>query len=52
MLTTTLAKLAEEKGAKIILGSATKLSYKDDGQAVESVTYTERGVSYSFLSRT
>jgi glycine/D-amino acid oxidase-like deaminating enzyme len=35
-----MAKLAEEKGAKVTLGSVTNIGYADD--AVESVTYTDK----------
>ncbi len=45
MFTKTLAKLAEEKGAEIIFGSATKFNYKDDGKSIESVVYTKDGTS-------
>jgi glycine/D-amino acid oxidase-like deaminating enzyme len=45
MFTQTLAKLAEEKGAEIIFGSATKFNYKDDGKSIESVVYTKEGTS-------
>lgn len=38
LFTTSIAKLAEEKGAKIILGSVTSIDYS--GDAVQSVTYT------------
>lgn len=38
--TTSIAKLAEEQGAKIILGGATGIGYS--GDAVESVTYTDK----------
>ena len=41
MYTTTLAKLAEEKGAKIVYGSAKQLKYKENNQGVQSVTYTD-----------
>ncbi|KAI9934045.1 hypothetical protein ASPWEDRAFT_36031 [Aspergillus wentii DTO 134E9] len=39
LFTTSIAKLAEEKGAKITLGSVKKIGYSND--SVESVTYTE-----------
>ncbi|KAG8531940.1 uncharacterized protein KY384_003576 [Bacidia gigantensis] len=42
MFTTTLARLAEEKGAKILLGSVNKLNYKEDQKGVDSVTYTDK----------
>ncbi|KAE8388227.1 FAD dependent oxidoreductase [Aspergillus alliaceus] len=38
LFTTSIAKLAEEKGAKIMLGSVTSIDYS--GDAVQSVTYT------------
>lgn len=37
LFTTSMAKLAEESGAKVILGSVSNIGYKKDG--VESVTY-------------
>lgn len=40
LFTTSIAKLAEEKGAKIILGSVSGIGYS--GDAVESVSYTEK----------
>ncbi|EAU32429.1 conserved hypothetical protein [Aspergillus terreus NIH2624] len=40
LFTTSMAKLAEEKGAKVTLGSVTNIGYADD--AVESVTYTDK----------
>ncbi|EPS28597.1 hypothetical protein PDE_03543 [Penicillium oxalicum 114-2] len=40
LFTTSMAKLAEEKGAKIIIGQVTEISRSDDG--VDSVTYTEK----------
>ncbi|KAL9612023.1 MAG: hypothetical protein Q9167_003349 [Letrouitia subvulpina] len=49
--TITLAKLSEEKGAKIVYGSATKLNFKRDGKAIASVTYTHDGTT-SDLSAT
>ncbi|KAF9891310.1 hypothetical protein FE257_004165 [Aspergillus nanangensis] len=41
LFTTSMAKLAEEKGATITLGSVTNIGYSDD--AVRSVTYTDKG---------
>ncbi|KAL2349901.1 FAD dependent oxidoreductase [Cryomyces antarcticus] len=38
--TTSMASLAEEKGAKVILGSVTAINQRND--AVESVTYTDK----------
>ena len=43
MFTKTLAELAEEKGAKIIIGSATAIEIKNDGQEIKSVQYTQSG---------
>ncbi|PYI10759.1 fad NAD binding oxidoreductase [Aspergillus sclerotiicarbonarius CBS 121057] len=40
LFTTSIAKLAEEKGAKITLGSVTNIGYA--GDAVDSVTYTDK----------
>lgn len=40
LFTTSIAKLAEEKGAEIKLGSVTNISYA--GDAVESVTYDDK----------
>ena len=43
MFTQTLAELAEEKGAKIIIGSASAIDYKNDSQGIKSVQYTQNG---------
>lgn len=45
--TTSMADLAQEKGAKIILGSVTSINYKsnDPNQGVDSVTYTPKDSS-------
>ncbi|KAE8354773.1 FAD dependent oxidoreductase [Aspergillus coremiiformis] len=40
LFTTSIAKLAEEKGAKITLGSVTGIEYSED--AVQSVTYINK----------
>ncbi|KAJ9258302.1 hypothetical protein DTO271D3_4708 [Paecilomyces variotii] len=40
LFTTSMAKLAEEKGAKVVLGSVTNIDRTVDG--VKSVTYTEK----------
>ncbi|KAI9375865.1 FAD dependent oxidoreductase-domain-containing protein [Aspergillus egyptiacus] len=40
LFTTSIAKLAEEKGAKVIFGSVTNVDY--NGDAVKSVTYTDK----------
>lgn len=51
MFTKTLAKLAEEKGVKIVMGSATAINYKDNNQSIVSVQYSENGIS-KFLEAT
>ena len=51
MFTTTLAKLSEEKGARIVYGLATKLNFKYDSKAIASVTYSHNGIT-SELSAT
>ncbi|KAL3448514.1 FAD dependent oxidoreductase [Aspergillus insuetus] len=40
LFTTSIAKLAQEKGAKITLGSVTSIDY--NGNTVKSVTYTDK----------
>jgi len=42
--TKEMARLAEEKGAKVIIGSVDKINYvtSDTGKKVESVTYTDK----------
>ncbi len=45
--TSSMAELAREKGAKIILGSVTSINYKDSDNAVESVTYTPQNTNTS-----
>lgn len=45
MFTTSLVKLVEEKGAGIIIGTATKINYKDDKRRVSSVNYKENGIT-------
>ena len=47
MFTKTLAALAEEKGANIIIGSATAIDFKEDGQGIKSVQYTQNGNTYT-----
>ena len=51
MFTKTLAKLAEDKGAKIIIGSATAIDYAEDNQSIVSVQYNQSG-TISFLPAT
>ena len=43
MLTTTLAKLAQVKGAKVIIGSATQLKYKEDAKGIQSLIFKYNG---------
>ena len=45
MFTKTLAHLAEEKGAQVIIGSATAIKYKNDKTAIEAVQYSQNGTS-------
>jgi len=45
LFTSKIASLAEERGAKFILGSATHVNYNDDGSAAESVTYKTKDTS-------
>ncbi|MCJ1472420.1 hypothetical protein MMC13_001068 [Lambiella insularis] len=45
LFTHTIARLAEEQGAKIILGSVTTINYKQKGGAAESVTYKDANTS-------
>lgn len=40
LFTTSMAKLAEERGARVILGSVTNIDYSSD--KVEAVTYTDK----------
>ena len=40
LLTTALASLAQERGAKVLIGAATAINYTADGQRVASVSYT------------
>ena len=42
LFTKSIAELAVQAGAKIILGSATTINYTEDGKSVESVSYTEK----------
>ena len=46
MFTTTLAKLAEEQGARIKIAAATSINYKGNRESIESVSYTEDGTSH------
>jgi glycine/D-amino acid oxidase-like deaminating enzyme len=45
LFTTTMAKLAEDEGAEIILGSAISIDYTGDGAAVRSVTYRSKDIA-------
>ena len=40
--TTSMAQLAEEAGAKIVIGSVKSIDYSADGKAVEGVTYSDK----------
>jgi glycine/D-amino acid oxidase-like deaminating enzyme len=51
MLTTTLAKLAEEKGVTFKLGSqVTKINLHRDEKKVQSVDYTKDGATHSIVA--
>lgn len=43
--TETLAQLAKEKGAEVIIGSATAINYRDKDSRISSVSYTQNGTS-------
>lgn len=43
MLTKTLAELAEDHGARIIIGSATAVNYAENNQSIVSVQYSQNG---------
>lgn len=43
--TETLAQLAKEKGAEVIIGSATAINYRDEDSGISSVSYTQNGTS-------
>ena len=47
MMTKTLAELAEDHGAKIIIGSATAVIYAENNQNVVSVRYSQNGTTKS-----
>ena len=40
--TTSMAQLAEEAGAHIVIGAAKKIDYSDDGKEVRGITYTDQ----------
>ncbi|KAF2230786.1 putative FAD dependent oxidoreductase [Viridothelium virens] len=40
LYTTNIAKLAEEQGAKVIIGHATRINYSPDMKSITSVTYS------------
>ncbi|KAI4209379.1 MAG: hypothetical protein LQ351_007669, partial [Letrouitia transgressa] len=50
MFTTTLAKLSEERGAKTVYGSATKLNFESNDRTIVSVTYTHNGTTSDLLA--
>ncbi|KAL8999880.1 MAG: hypothetical protein Q9188_005794 [Gyalolechia gomerana] len=43
LYTTSMAKLAEDHGAQVIIGRATKINYSEDSRRVVSVTYSVNG---------
>ncbi|KAL8867713.1 MAG: hypothetical protein Q9174_005480 [Haloplaca sp. 1 TL-2023] len=43
--TETLAHLAKEKGAEVIIGTATAINYRDNNSGISSITYTQNGTS-------
>ncbi|OJD18003.1 hypothetical protein AJ78_01960 [Emergomyces pasteurianus Ep9510] len=45
LFTTSMAQLAEEKGARIVLGQVTRIDHSED--SVRSVTYMEKGTGAS-----
>ncbi|KAL8833813.1 MAG: hypothetical protein Q9170_004073 [Blastenia crenularia] len=45
LFTSKVASLAEEKGARFILGSASSINFTQDGRRAESVTYQLKGGS-------
>lgn len=47
LFTKALAELAEEKGAKIVIGSATAINLKENGRSIASVQYSQNGSSTS-----
>lgn len=50
MFTKTLAALAVESGANIVIGSATAINYGDDGKAIKSVQYLDSGTSKTLVA--
>lgn len=52
MFTTALAKLAQEKGAQLVLGSATSIDYVKDKDTVQSVTYMSKDNSTKRIKAT
>ena len=47
MMTKTLAELAEDYGAKIIIGSATAVNYAENNQSIVSIQYNQNGTTKS-----
>ena len=43
LYTTSMAKLAEQQGAKVLIGRATKINYSDDLKSITSLTYISDG---------
>ena len=50
MFTKTLAALAEDKGAEIVIGSAIAVNYAEDNQSVVSVQYSQNGTINSLAA--
>ncbi|KAK3178543.1 hypothetical protein OEA41_000680 [Lepraria neglecta] len=50
IFTKTLAALAVESGANIVIGSATAINYGDDGKAIKSVQYLDSGTSKTLVA--
>ena len=50
--TSALARLAEDKGAKVIFGSATAINYRKDGEGVDSVSYKAKDGKVESLEAT
>lgn len=50
MFITTLAGLAEDKGAKIVIGSVTAIDYAEDNRSIVSVQYSQNGTLNSLVA--
>ena len=47
LFTKTLAEFAEERGAKVVIGSATAINYTANAQSIDSVQYSQNGICYT-----